>query len=159
MARAFLDTNVLVYAFTHDTRADAAEAVLARRCETSVQVLNEFANVARRKLRMGWDELAEALAAVRALCSAIHPVDLEVHQRAMEFAERYALSVYDALIVASARKAGCAVLYSGNMKDGLQIDGALRIFNPFAGALIRLGWLPLPPGRPARAGKCPLRAR
>lgn len=50
MAGEFLDSNVLVYAFTDDPRAAAAQALLARRCAISVQGLNELANVARRKL-------------------------------------------------------------------------------------------------------------
>ena len=49
----FLDSNVLVYAFTTDKRAAAAQALLQDRPAISVQGLNEFANVARRKLGMG----------------------------------------------------------------------------------------------------------
>jgi predicted nucleic acid-binding protein len=47
----FLDSNVLVYAFTTDPRAARAQGLLARGCTISVQGLNEFTNVARRKLR------------------------------------------------------------------------------------------------------------
>ena len=67
-----------------DPRAVKAEAILARRCDTSVQTLNEFANVARRKLAMDWDEVDAALTAIRALCGTIHAHDLETHQRAMK---------------------------------------------------------------------------
>ena len=55
-----LDTNVLVYAFTSDRRAGAAQALLERGCLVSVQGLNEFANVARRRLGMSWRELRDA---------------------------------------------------------------------------------------------------
>jgi predicted nucleic acid-binding protein len=57
MAGDFLDSNVLVYAFTDDPRAEAAQAPLARGCTISVQGLNEFANVAWRKLGKSWPEI------------------------------------------------------------------------------------------------------
>ena len=61
MQGEFLDANVLVYAFTTDPRAAAAQALLGRGCVTGVQALNEFTNVARRKLGMTWAEVGEAL--------------------------------------------------------------------------------------------------
>ena len=65
--REFLDTNILVYAFTSDPRAQKAQELLARGCNAGVQGLNEFANVARRKLGMSCVELRDALAAIRTL--------------------------------------------------------------------------------------------
>jgi len=63
MPGSFVDSNVLIYAFTADPRAAAAQALLERGCVTSVQGLNEFTNVARRKLGMTWDEaVTQALA-------------------------------------------------------------------------------------------------
>jgi predicted nucleic acid-binding protein len=53
MAGEFFDSNVLVYAFT-DPRAVTAQALLERGGITRVQGLNEFTNVARRKLEMSW---------------------------------------------------------------------------------------------------------
>ena len=131
MDKAFLDTNVVVYAFTDDPRSARAEALLAAGGDLSVQVLNEFANVARRKLGMDWSEVAAALQAVRTLARTIHPIDLGTHTSALALAPRYGLSFYDALIAASALKARCAVLYSEDMQDGLVIDDRLRIVSPF----------------------------
>ena len=65
-SRAFFDTNVLIYAALQpDPRSEAARGLLAQRGVISVQVLNEFASVARRKLRRSWPEIARALAAIR----------------------------------------------------------------------------------------------
>ena len=63
MAGEFLDSNVLVYAFTDDPRAEAAQELLDRGCTISVQGLNDFANVARRKLGKSWPEIRTDLAA------------------------------------------------------------------------------------------------
>lgn len=107
VAREFLDTNVLIYAFSDDPRAAVAQDILARGCDISVQVLNEFAHVARLKLGFDWNELGSALA------------------------ERYRLSVHDASIIAAALNAGCKVLHGEDMQHGQEVEGALRISNPF----------------------------
>jgi predicted nucleic acid-binding protein len=125
---------VVIYAFTSDPRSARSEALLADGGDLSVQVLNEFTNVARRKLGMDWNEVEAALQAIRALARTIHPVDLETHAAALALAQRHGFAFYDALIVASALKGRCEVLYSEDMQDGLVIEDRLRIVNPFRGA-------------------------
>ena len=61
--KPFFDTNIVLYAFRKDDpRAEVAENLLAGAGAISVQVLNEFAAVARRKFRRSWDETSRALA-------------------------------------------------------------------------------------------------
>jgi predicted nucleic acid-binding protein len=131
MAREFLDTNILVYAFTTDPRAAVAETIMARRCDISVQTLNEFVNVARRKLKMDWEEVSSALAAIKTVCGGIHPLDVTTHDKAVELAERQAFSIFDALMIATALNAGCTVFHSEDMQHDMIVDGRLRISNPF----------------------------
>ena len=65
--RPFVDTNVLLYLLSEDAaKAERAEALLAGRIVISVQVLNEFAYVARRKLGLAWPEVAQALVDIAA---------------------------------------------------------------------------------------------
>lgn len=131
MPVGFLDSNVLIYAFTTDERAAAAQALLQGRPVISVQALNEFANVARRKLGMGWDEIREAISAVRALCPTVLAVDIVAHEESLRIAERYGYSIFDSLVIASALQANSDTLWSEDMQDGMVIDGRLRIANPF----------------------------
>ncbi|MGN6095595.1 MAG: PIN domain-containing protein [Bosea sp. (in: a-proteobacteria)] len=131
MPKVFLDSNVIIYAFTDDRRSVAAEALLASGGDLSVQVLNEFTNVVRRKLAFDWGQVEEALNALRARARAIHPLDLETHSGAITIAQRYGFSFYDALIVSSALRARCNTLYSEDMQDGLVVEGSLQIVNPF----------------------------
>lgn len=131
MPGEFLDTNVLVYDVTTDRRAAAARVLLGRGGVTSVQALNEFANVARRKLGMSWREMREALAAIRTLCRPMVPVDIDTHVDALRIAERHGYAIFDALMIAAALRADCAVLYSEDMQNGMAIDARLRIVNPF----------------------------
>lgn len=133
VGRAALDTNIVVYAFSSDRRFERAEQLLREKHEISVQTLNEFVNVARRKMNFAADELEEALADIVTLCRQIHPVTFESHRAAMVLGQRYDLSIYDANIVAVALLAGCDTLYSEDMHDGLVIDDRLTIRNPFAG--------------------------
>jgi predicted nucleic acid-binding protein len=129
--KVFFDTTILIYAVSEgDARAAVAEGLLAAGGDISVQVLNEFAAVARRKLSMSWQEIGEALGAVRALCEPPAPLTVEMHDFALRIAERHGYNIYDALILAAALGAGCDLLYSEDMQDGQTID-ALTIRNPF----------------------------
>jgi predicted nucleic acid-binding protein len=128
---AFCDTNILLYRFIDDPKSYISKALMAEPFAISVQVLNEFANVARRKLRVDWNEINTRLILVRALASSIYPITLENHSLGLHFAERYQLAVYDSMIVASALLAGCNTLYSEDMQHGMIIEGRLTIRNPF----------------------------
>ncbi len=134
--KAFIDTNVLIYWVDDSTRADVVERLLAQQAVISVQVLNEFANVLRKKRAM-------PLPDVEALCTTLidtcDVLDLSVrtHQTALALMARYQLSVYDANIVAAALS-DCAVLYTEDMQDGLNLKlpgsagtNSLVIRNPF----------------------------
>jgi predicted nucleic acid-binding protein len=127
----FIDTNVLIYLASGDqAKADAAEKLVAAGGVISVQVLNEVANVARRKMRLSWPETRAFLTTVRSLLE-VRPVTIEVHETGLELAERYGLSPYDAMIAASALDAGCPKLWSEDMQHGLVMADRLRVSNPF----------------------------
>ena len=92
-ADRFIDTNVLLYLFSSDeAKADRAEETLARGGVLSVQVLNEFASVASRKLKMSIGEIREALATVRVLCKIV-PVSEDTHDLGLQIAERYGCEI------------------------------------------------------------------
>lgn len=130
-AERFFDTNVLLYLLSgDDAKADRAERDLSSGGVVSVQVLNEFASVASRKLKMSIAEIREVLATIRAVCTIV-PIGEETHDTGLKIAERYGLSVYDAMIVASALLAGCKTVLSEDMQDGQVLEGRLRIRNPF----------------------------
>ena len=134
--RSFIDTNVLIYAEASDAPAkqraaldllrqlyDEAKGVL------STQVLQEYCNVALKKLRLPAQhvraqlDLYEQFEVIQVTPAIIH-AGLDLHQtRSVAF--------YDAIIVASAQTAGCNVLWSEDMSAGESIVG-IRIVNPFA---------------------------
>ena len=130
-ARPFVDTNVLLYLLSADeSKANRAEQVLSAGGVLSVQVLNEFASVAARKLKMSIAEVRETLAAVRAACQVV-PLSVETHDLGLRIAERYGASIYDAMIIASALLAGCKTILSEDMQEGMRFHENLDIRNPF----------------------------
>ena len=133
MPGSFFDTNVIAYLVSNDTaKADRAERLTGAGGTISVQVLNELANVARRRFRLSWPETARLLGLVRGLL-AVAPVTIETHAKGMALAQRYQLPIYDALIAAAAIISGCDLLWSEDFQDGMLIDECLRVRNPFTG--------------------------
>ena len=131
MPGSFFDSNVLLYIASSDSvKADQAVAAVARGGAISVQVLNEIANVARRKMRMSFADTHTFLNMLRGLLT-VHPLTVENHETGLRLAERYGFSTYDAMIAASALHAGCDRLWSQDMQHGMQLDEGLHILDPF----------------------------
>lgn len=131
MSAEFADTNVVLYLLDDGQKADRAEVILGQAPRISVQVLNEAVVNCRRKAGLSWEETAAFLAGMRAICQVVD-LTLQTHDVGRALAERYSLSVYDAMIVASALIAGCTTLWSEDMQDGFLVEDKLRIVNPFA---------------------------
>jgi predicted nucleic acid-binding protein len=130
MSGSFFDTNVIIYIASADpVKAGKAEKTIAGGGAISVQVLNELTNVARRKMQMPWTDIHVFLSALRGLLT-VHPLTVEIHETGLALAERYALSIYDAMIAASALHAGCDTLWSEDMQNGMVVKEG-RIVNPF----------------------------
>ena len=134
MPGSFIDTNVLLYVAAADPRkADRAQELIATGGTISVQVLNETANIGRRKMGLSWPEVRAFLTLIRGLLS-VEPLTVAIHESGLALCERYGLSLYDAMIAASALDADCDTLWSEDMQDGMILDDRLLIANPFAAA-------------------------
>lgn len=130
-AEAFLDTNVLIYAFAaEDRRSARAMDLLGKGGIVSVQVLGEFVQVSRSKLHRDWAELREQLTALRQLLGDPVPLTGETHRIALDIAEETGYGFYDSQIIAAALTANCKTLYSEDLQHGRRIEG-LTIANPF----------------------------
>ena len=135
--KAFIDSNVLIYWVDDSTRADVVEQLLAQQAVISVQVLNEFANVLRKKRAMPLPDVEALCTTLIDTCDVLD-VSVRTHQAALALMARYQLSVYDANIVAAAALSDCTVLYTEDMQDGLNLKlpgsagtNSLVIRNPF----------------------------
>ncbi len=131
-AKAFIDTNVVIYALGPNSAKAALAAPLFMHHPTiSTQVLSETANVALKKLALPLSETGKLLAMLETTCRVeiVTPATL---QRALDIAGRYGFSWFDSLIIASALEAECDTLYTEDLQHGQVIEGKLTITNPFA---------------------------
>lgn len=132
MTTAFLDTNVLIYTQLRDPRSERAYDLMRSSYVIGVQTLNEFANVARRKLHMEWSDIAEASSLLSAHAEQVVATEFEDHLKSLQLADRHQLSLYDALMLAITLRAGCTIFHSEDMHPGLIIDDRLTLNDPFA---------------------------
>ncbi len=131
MPGSFLDSNIVLYLASEDLlKADRAQELVAEGGTISVQVLNEIANISRRKMGLSWAETRNFLLMIRGLLK-VEPITIEIHDVGISLAERYQLSVYDSMIVSAALCAECDTLLSEDLQNGLLINGRLRVLNPF----------------------------
>lgn len=135
-ARFTLDTNVLVYAVDRDAgdrHARARELVgrAARRdCVLTVQALAEFFHATTRKNRL---DPARAGAFVRDWLDVFRVVaaDEAALADAMDAVGEHRLAFWDAMLWATARRAGCAAILSEDLQHGRRLGG-VEVVNPFA---------------------------
>lgn len=134
--RSFIDTNVLVYAEASDAplKQRAALTLLKGLYEEglgvlSTQVLQEYCNVALKKLKLPAQyvrsqlDLYEQFEVVQVTPAIIH-AGLDIHQTR-------SVSFFDAIVLASAHAAGCNVIWTEDMNAGEVIHG-VSIANPFS---------------------------
>lgn len=130
--KAFLDTNILVYAFSSmDVRKPVAEELIIRGGTVGIQTLNEFVNVARSKFKAPWHTVLDWLRIVDKLCPPPMPLTLQGHRQGLTIARAYGYHIYDSLMLSAAIEASCTIFYSEDMQSG-QVIGGMAIQNPFA---------------------------
>jgi predicted nucleic acid-binding protein len=130
------DTNLLIYAADRDgsLRHQQATALLERamrsgNCLQTLQSFSEFYNVLTRKIRVT-AERAEAFVAAWRSVFPVEAASITDLDHAMRAVREYQLSFWDALLWATVRRAGVAVLVSEDFQDGRVIEG-VRFANPF----------------------------
>ena len=128
---AFLGTNILIYAQGAGVKSEVARQTILAGGVVSIQVVNEFTAVLRRKFGFEWDVIAEAVVYLRTALDPVRPLDITTHTEAVALARTQGFSFYDSLIVASALEAGCDILMTEDLQAGRRIKN-LTIVNPFA---------------------------
>jgi predicted nucleic acid-binding protein len=139
MSVFFLDTNIFVYALlaSEPPKKQRAlqlveQALGSHQGCTSYQVIQEFANVARRKFaqRFSSDECKQFIDA------AMQPLNRvgsspELLNAALDLQDDTRYSFYESLVIAAALQAGADVLYTEDLQHNQLVAGTLRLVNPF----------------------------
>jgi len=131
--KTFVDTNVLIYAFTADepTKRETTLKFLDNCLPViSTQVIKEFSNILLKKTKINLKNIRETIKEIADVTSVVSE-DLELIFLSFDIHERYEYSFYDSLIITAAISSKCQVLLSEDMQDGQIIDGKLKIVNPF----------------------------
>jgi predicted nucleic acid-binding protein len=136
--RAFLDTNLFVYAVEPGggKKRATADALIGRAIDRktgviSYQVVQEFLNVALKKFAVPFtaEQARLYIGAVFRPLLAVQP-SMGLFSDALDIRSRHRLSWYDSLIVAAAVESGSSVLYTDGLSHGTKING-VRSENPF----------------------------
>ncbi len=133
MNASFLDTNIVLYCycFSDDNeKRFKALSILATRPVISAQVLNESANILRRKLNFKPQEIIAIIERLIRECHVV-PLTAKTTLSALAIAERYGFSIYDSLIIAASLSANCLTLFSEDMQHQQTINDQLTVVNPF----------------------------
>ena len=145
------DTNILIYATTSvlDAKVLRSRDLIARAMRVGwtilmLQTLAEFANVAIRKAGIPIQDIRRTIDAWRAVLP-IQAADDSDLAAALEAVRTHRLPFWDAMLLASAQRAGVRCLLTEDLQDGFILQG-VRFVNPFKRANDRLIDEFLPPG-------------
>lgn len=139
-AEPFVDTNIWVYAHTveqGDKRGPLARALVddGRRFVISTQILSEYYS-AMLKNRASDALIQDNIESMILRCEVLL-IDTATIRTAHKLKLRYGFSYWDSLVVASALRGDCGILYSEDLQDGQLIEEQLRVVNPLAVAVAR----------------------
>lgn len=134
--KIFIDTNILIYCY-HDLnpeKRDKSRNLINKFDEViiSTQVLNEFANAFHKKLKAEWRDITISLQEILSNFSITTNSQITT-LKACRISEKYKISFYDGLILASALENNCTILFSEDMQNGQRFEDKLIIINPFLG--------------------------
>jgi len=128
--KAFLDTNILVYAQQTGDKAAISQDLITDGGKISAQVLHELANVLHKKQGRNWDDINCVLDDIGNTLDPAVPLTAKINRSAVALARDHSIAFYDARIVAAAAEAGCDTLFTEDMQHGRSFGG-LTIINPF----------------------------
>jgi predicted nucleic acid-binding protein len=133
--KEFVDTNILIYAFDRSAgeKRDLAAALLERLWSErsgclSLQVLQEFYVTATRKLRMPPGDAARQVERLGKW--TVHRASFEDVISAIDLHRRKQVAFWDAMILRSAMKLSCQVLWSEDLGSGQRWDSVV-VRDPF----------------------------
>jgi predicted nucleic acid-binding protein len=133
----FVDTNVLVYALDRTAGDKQRQAMgwmdvlwTERAGRISTQILKEFYSTITRKLRPGIDATRVRSEVERLWVWNPITLDRAILGNAWQIQDRYRLSFWDCLVVASAAASDCPYLLSEDLQHDQDLGG-IRVIDPF----------------------------
>ena len=131
--KIFIDTNILLYAYsTERNKQEIAQSIINtnNNIYISKQVINETINILIKKFKLNIKDIINVVKELEKEF-IILDFDIQTQLNALKLKQNYNLQFYDALIVSTALKNSCTILYSEDMQDKLVIEKKLKIIYPF----------------------------
>ena len=146
--RLTLDTNLLVYAVQREDRRHAVASDIVHRaaaadCAQTLQSLGECFNVLRRKTSLTLTDARAAIRDYRTIFKTLVPAAPEDLDSALAANERHGLQFWDAMLWATAKRAGCRLILTEDFQDGRNLEGVI-FADPFNADNAKLLDLALP---------------
>jgi predicted nucleic acid-binding protein len=122
------DTNILVYAFgkQNDKRKHVAKDIISDCNIISLQVINETAYVLLRKFNFDIIEVEKVVRFVNRHF-LISDLNMNIFEQTLKIADKYGFSFWDSMIIASALKNQCNILFSEDLNHGQMIESKLTL--------------------------------
>lgn len=132
--KIFVDSNIFLYAISNfdQRKREIASKIISEKIRISTQVINEVCSNLIKKFHFSNDDVCQFIESCYNRYFVLN-IEKNVSLRACDFREKFNISYYDSLIVATAFLSGCSILYTEDMQDGLVIEESLTIKNPFMG--------------------------
>ncbi|GAB4219006.1 MAG TPA: PIN domain-containing protein [Spirochaetota bacterium] len=131
--KVFIDTNILIYAFseTEPLKRDTVISLLEfNEIILSTQVINEFIWVLNKKFKIHFTDIKKLITSLVKNFS-IATIDMADIVYAIDIAMKYKFSYWDSLIISSAIKNNCIILYTEDLQNNQVIKNKIKIINPF----------------------------
>ncbi|NLD92037.1 MAG: PIN domain-containing protein [Fibrobacter sp.] len=130
--KAFLDTNILIYAYSEDEKSKAlcARKLFTLNVIVSTQCISELSNVLIRKFGRSSSETADVIHEITSIVS-VAVITLDTIREALKLSQKYSYSFYDSQIIASALENNCRTIFTEDMHNDQIIEGFLKLRNPF----------------------------
>ena len=133
--KIFIDTNIWLYAFMEQDsqKSSIAKEIINENIEQiclSTQVLNEICINLLKKANYSEEEIKSLIKNLGDVYE-IYPIKVADCLKASEIRDKFYISYWDSLVIASALNNGCSILYSEDMQHNQIIEDQLKIINPF----------------------------
>jgi len=133
-APRFIDTNIWLYAFIEGKEPEktkkSRQVILDCQPVVSPQIINEVCVNLIKKAQFDEEPIRQLIDAYYEKYE-IMDLDQSTLLVASQLRQRYSLSFWDSLVIASALQAQVEILYSEDIQHGLIIEDSLKIINPF----------------------------
>lgn len=140
--KIFIDTNIWVYFWLKDETNQVNDKnkfivnYLDKQREennqifSSTQIFNELSNVFLKKYKLDFEIVKYYLGFTKELTEIVL-VEFEDILKAIDTKKKYKLGYYDSLMVQSALKTNCTILYSEDLNHNQIFENKLKVVNPF----------------------------